>query len=774
MFQRPAPLVPDDDELVLLRLQQRATRIAAWRTRGFSHAELRALATHTRTFTHVAGWLAHDAVLNPGDSIGPRGVVAQFVTPNYFAALGVPLAAGPGFTQDASGIQSQDESDLAAVMSFIIAERLFGTATNAIGRRVLVNDMPVRVVGLAPRGFQGALRDMNSGQTALWIPVSARADIARVPARWLTDDASMEVFGRLAPGASREEAAAITQLVVARSLPDSASRVGMSRTAQVFSLHALLPESRDSIVIFGALGIVRTAPAAGDVHQRQLAHGGRRGRTPTRDRGAPLARRLTRAHSATVAHRVHHARGRRRGGRTHALLVAAEIGVWALRQRRRIRRHARRTYARLDHGDRHWDRHRLRSLSSTARHADRSGTALRDSGTGASRQSRLQSGFVVAQIVFSLPLLVMLGTTLSLIVADYEPLRPELSERVVRVTFAPLQHTGPPGQRRDAVDSLIPRLAAHPDITGVVPEASHFDNRRVRKSAPAKAAAGDSSYGTLKVFGAAPGWFALLDIPILMGRDVALADTAERDWPVVIGSDLARALWDGASPIGRTLASIEGRDSISMTVVGVYDATHTRTVGKDSISVFTAHGKEWRRDALLVRTRGDAEALLPVLRPMIRDLAPGLPVIGMRTLASADEEDRADTITMGSLVGAGGLLALLLASLGLYGVIALAVRQRTREIGIRIALGAEPLRVARMFLASGVRLGVIALVIGLLPSIAALRFLLSRFAGLAPRVDAWAVGAGVAAALLVVVAGASWLPARRAAAVDPASTLRVE
>ena len=98
MFQRPAPLVPDDDELVLLRLQQRATRIAAWRTRGFSHAELRVLATHTRTFTHVAGWLAHDAVLNPGDSIGPRGVVAQFVTPNYFAALGVPLAAGPGFT----------------------------------------------------------------------------------------------------------------------------------------------------------------------------------------------------------------------------------------------------------------------------------------------------------------------------------------------------------------------------------------------------------------------------------------------------------------------------------------------------------------------------------------------------------------------------------------------------------------------------------------------------------------------------------------------------
>jgi ABC-type antimicrobial peptide transport system permease subunit len=179
---------------------------------------------------------------------------------------------------------------------------------------------------------------------------------------------------------------------------------------------------------------------------------------------------------------------------------------------------------------------------------------------------------------------------------------------------------------------------------------------------------------------------------------------------------------------------------------------------------------------LLVRTRNDAESLMPVLRPMLRDLAPGLPITGMRTLADADDEDRADAVELGALAGAGGMLALLLASLGLYGVIALAVRQRTREIGIRIALGAKPLRVARMFLASGVRLGVVALVIGLPPSIMALRYFLSRFEGLAPmpKVGPWAIGAGVAVVLLLVVAGASWLPARRAAAVDPASTLRVE
>ncbi|MGH7638791.1 MAG: permease prefix domain 1-containing protein, partial [Gemmatimonadaceae bacterium] len=97
-FQRPAPVVPDDDALVRIWAEQRATRAAAWRWRSFTHEELWEIAGHTETFTHVAGWLAHDVVLNPGDSIGPRGVGAHFVTPNYFGTLGVGLAAGTGFT----------------------------------------------------------------------------------------------------------------------------------------------------------------------------------------------------------------------------------------------------------------------------------------------------------------------------------------------------------------------------------------------------------------------------------------------------------------------------------------------------------------------------------------------------------------------------------------------------------------------------------------------------------------------------------------------------
>ena len=764
-LQRPAPVVRDDDAVVLLRIQQRVTPTSAWRTPGFTHAEIQALAKHTDTFAGVDGWLAHDVVINAADSVGPRGAGAQFVTPGYFAALGVGIAAGAGFAA-----ANDAGAEWVAVMAWDWAERLYGDAASAVGRRILVNEVPVHVIGVAPPAFQGALRNMD--RPALFMPVSARAGIARVSPRWLSDESSMEAFVRLAPGVHRDHATAIARLVVTRTLPDSADRVGMTRMVNAYSMHALLPESDELKVVFTALAVVglllllvtctnvSSLMVAAAVARRQeiavrLSLGASRARI--------LRQLLTEATLLAIA-----------GGAAGLIvcwwmlqLLAGPGGTvdgnrvlpdaWTLAYTMLVA---------IGTG--------MFFGLSPAMHATRSdvATALRDSGAGATRQSRLQRGFVVAQIVFSLPLLVMLGASLSMVLSEYEPLRPEVSQRVARITFRPLNSTGTPGQRREAVDSLVPRIAAHPEVVAVAPEAAWHMVRRFM--APGTGGSVDTAFATLRVYGAAPGWFALQDIPILLGRDVTLADTAGLRWPVVIGSKLARAMWGDAHPIGRTFESPGDRDSVDMVVVGVYDATRASTTGLDSTNVFSAHGKEWRADALLVRTRGDAEAFLPTLRRMVRDLAPGLPVSGMRTLAHADKTERGDTIVGAALVGAGGVLALLLASLGLYGVIALAVRQRTREIGIRIALGAKPTRVARMFLASGVRLGVIALVIGLPLSMVALRLLLTQGGLIAPKVDIWAVGAGVACVLLLVAAGATWLPARRAALVDPARTLRVE
>lgn len=126
------------------------------------------------------------------------------------------------------------------------------------------------------------------------------------------------------------------------------------------------------------------------------------------------------------------------------------------------------------------------------------------------------------------------------------------------------------------------------------------------------------------------------------------------------------------------------------------------------------------------------------------------------------------------LLGAGGVLALLLASLGLYGMVSLAVQQRKREIGVRIAAGAHPMQVARMFLRSGVRVSVIALLLGLPLSVVGLRVAISRGVLIAPQTNVAVIGVVIAAVLLAVASTATWVPARRAALVDPARTLRVE
>jgi predicted permease len=777
-FLRPAPAVPDDDAHARLWARERATTTARWEPRAFTYSELEAIAERREIFAGVAAWTSEDVILDRGDSTGARGVGAQFVTPNFFTTLGVPLAAGQGFSRS----DGSPEAHKTAVMAHAIAEQLYGTAASAVGQQILVNEIPVRLVGIAPPRFQGALRNMD--EPALWIPVSARAGIARISPRWLTEEASLSLFARLAPGASREQAGVFVQQIVSRTLPDSAARLGMSRSAQVLGMLAPPPERKEEMLL--AITMIMTTGAL------------------------ILLIAWTNVSSLMVAAAV---------GRRHEIAVRLSLGASRVRLLRQLVTES--TLLALTAGAvgltlAWWT---LTYMSKTgvsgvdifpdvgtfafvlglalasgilfglspALHATRAAvaSAMRDSGRSSSSRSRLQRGFVVAQIVLSQPLLVFLGTMLSLVVMEYRPLSPEMSRHVVGVTFGPLPNGGP-GQRREAVDSLVPRIASRAAVLSAVADIDGFDVRGILSRDRDARAARDSAPTIVNMEGAAPGWFALVDVPIILGRDVSLADTAAVDRPVVIGSDLARKLWGEANPLGRTLASpvlIAGQDSISMTVVGVFDATRRMPAmawqggaARTNVParVFTAHGKHWRGDRILVRTRGPAAPFLPELQRFVQAEAPSLPMTGMRTLAQRDEEIYRETLQMAGLAGAGGALALLLASLGLYGVVSLAVQQRTREIGIRIAVGANPLRVARMFLASGVRVSALALTLGLPLSVAGLHIAMSRGLVIAPGANPYLIGVGIAVLLLAVAAGATWVPARRAAMVDPATTLRQE
>jgi predicted permease len=777
-FLRPAPAVASDESHVRIWAQERATPTAPWDQRGFTQPELLAIAERREIFRDVAAWTEEDVVVDAGDSTAARRVGADFVTPNFFGVLGVRLAAGQGLSSNDGG-----GADLMAVISYTMATQWDSNPAAAVGRRIRVNDVVVRVVGVAPPHFHRAMRGMDL--PVLWLPLNARAAIARVSPRWLIDRGSLSLFGRLAPGASRERATALVRQVVTTSLPDSAARVGATRTAHVLSLQALPPgsDARALVLAFTlvlAIGVLILLIAWMNVSSLMVAAAvGRRHEIAVRTSlGASRSRLLRQLVTES----------------TLLALAGSAVGLsgawWALTAMMR---------SSVDAVDLSPDAGTLTFVVlmavgtgilfglSPALHAIRGGVAgaLRDSGTGTRNRSRLQSGFVIAQIALSQPLLVLLGTMLSLVVAEYRPLSPETSRRIIAAQFLPLSHTGAAAQRPEAVDSLVPRIAERPEVLSAVPDASGFDIRGV--VAPDRAARNDSVSTVVHVEGAAPGWFGIFDIPIVLGRDVSLADTATTDYPVVIGSALARKLWGDASPLGRTLASppLNGlkQDSVAMTVVGVYDESHTMPSmtwggatarGDRPIRVYTAHGKHWLHDRVLVRTRGPAAPFIPELQRLVHERAPSLPVASMLTLAQTDARNYEEALRTAAWVGAGGALALLVACIGLYGVVALAVRQRTREIGIRIAVGAQPIGVARMFLASGLRVSAVALAIGLPLSVVALKLGLSQGLVIAPDVNPYAIGVVIALVLLGVAAAATWIPARRAAAVDPARTLRVE
>jgi predicted permease len=780
-FLRPAPAVRADAAQARIWAQERTTRTARWQTRPFTHAELLAFAQRRELFSDVAAWTEDEIVLDARDSTGARALGAQFVTTNYFAVLGVPLVAGQGLVRGAA----DGPADLTAVISHLMATRLYGDAAVAVGSSILVNEVPLRIVGVAPPRFQGAMKNMD--EPALWIPLSARAEITRISPRWLNDEAALSLFARMAPAASHEQATALARQVVASTLPDSAARVGMTRTAIVQAMRSPPPGSAKyelilAFTFLAVLGGLILLVAWMNVSSLMVAAAvGRRHEIAVRlSLGASRFRLLRQLVTESTVLAI-------AGGGVGLLLawwtlmrmqtteidgvtVAPDVGTFAF------------TLAiALATGI-------LFGLS-PALHATRGhvATALRDSKAGSSGRSRLQRTFVAVQIMLSQPLLVLLGTMLAMVIADYKPMSPEMSRHVISVSLRPLTGTGAPRQRREAVDSLAPRIAQLPDVVGAVQDATGFDVRRIiAPDRQVRDETSDSVPTMVNVEGAAPGWFALVDVPIILGRDVSFADTAAADYPIVIGSDLARRLWGDANPVGRRLLSpvlVPGQDSIAMTVVGVFDAsralptmTFAGGAAKSDIvaRVYTAHGKQWRRDRILVRTRAPAEPFLTELQQFIRAEAPSLPVTRMRTLEQVDAQEYLVTLRMSALAGAGGALALLLASLGLYGVVSLAVQQRTREIGIRIAVGAHPQRVARMFLASGVRVGAFALLVGLPLSIAALKVALSQGIVIAPEVNVWAIGIGIAVILMAVASAATWLPARRAALVDPATTLRAE
>jgi predicted permease len=273
-----------------------------------------------------------------------------------------------------------------------------------------------------------------------------------------------------------------------------------------------------------------------------------------------------------------------------------------------------------------------------------------------------------------------------------------------------------------------------------------------------------------------PQYLETMGIPLHAGRDVEDGDTRDRAWVAIVSRSFVERYWPGQDPIGKSFRH-RGRDR---TVVGVAGDVRVRGLERNSEPQMYLPAEQapdgfpaiFDPKDLVIRHSGRGDALVAAIRQIVREADPEQPISDVRSM---DEVLAGDTATRRAQLQVLGLLAavaVLLSGVGIYGLLAYTVSQRSQEIGVRLALGAEPARVGRMVFADGMRLALVGVVPGVLGGYAVARGISALLFGVAPS-DPATFATAVGVSLLVAFAG-SVVPALRAVRVSPMSVLRSE
>jgi predicted permease len=401
-------------------------------------------------------------------------------------------------------------------------------------------------------------------------------------------------------------------------------------------------------------------------------------------------------------------------------------------------------------------------------------TALRDEGgTVASgvRATRARSVFVIVQVALSLVLLVGAGLFLRTLQQAYAVNLGYSLDRMLIATIEPGDRYQPAAGQAFYAD-VLNRLNALPGVAAagaarvtVLSGASRtapvsIDGRPVQRDR--------SNVIPVRANVVSERYLEAMGIPILRGRNFQTTDVPTSPRVVIVSRSLANRLWPNADPIGRTLES-----STTLVVVGVVpDTVYRRTTDRQVLPVYYLPLSQNYEAAvsLHVRSVGDPMALLPVVRRAISDVDPRIALVRPRRLQDEFSQSLIEERTMVKFVGSLSAIALLLAAVGLYGVMAYATRQRTTEIGLRLALGAKPASILNMIVLRGLRLVAVGGVFGLAGAVVAVRFVRGQLFGVEPTDSLTWIA--VSTTLVVVGLLACAVPARRAMRIDPVRALR--
>ena len=738
---------------------------------------------HVAEFSGLAAWRGLGVNLVGGTE--PLAIGGQLVTGNYFQLLGVEAALGRTFTPE------EDTTSGAAVMVLTDAlwKRGFGADPNVIGKSVTLNRVPFTVIGVLPPAFKGL---QTIGFVDFWAPLAMHEQLmtSDIDRTFFTTRAAMafQVIGRMRPDVSLEQARQAMK-AMARSLELQYPKENEGRGLEVFPLTdtaiAVGAEGRNNLVRSGGLLMAATGLvlliACANIASLLLARAIARRREMAVRLSVGAARwRLVRqllAESAvlTVLGGV--------GG--IAVAVWGRDLLWALRP-------AGMSTDVLDLSLEPrvlWYTVALSAVTGflfglvPALHSSRLDlvSAFKSPGDAPARGRAwlfgldLRSTLVIGQIALSLVALVGAGLFLRSL---QEAQRLNLGFRpdamiVTQVNVGAQGYSPERGRQfyRDAID----RVRGLPGVQSVswgeaVPQ--YRGNAVARRIFPEGRELPQELLSTFVPFdGIFPGYFASVGIPLLEGRDFTDADREGSELVAIVNETTAKLYWPGDDAIGKRFKHRLSPDYY--TVVGVARDAKYGGMGSNELPHLYYPALQFYMPgmALIVRTSADPEPLVPMIGQVIRQLDATMPVPVTTTMFDVIRGNLWRERLGAVLLAVFALLAVTLTAVGIYGVMAYSVTQRTREIGIRMALGARHAGVLRMVLRHGVKLTCLGVAIGLAAAFGATRLIASLL--YVSATDGWAF-AVVSIALAAVALLASFLPARRAARVDPLVALRHE
>ncbi len=741
-----------------------------------SHLNYKDLRDQNQVFTEMAAFSF--AQVNWSRGSESEQILTQLVSGNYFSLLGAQPSLGRGF------LAEEDASPTpVAVVSRGFWERSLGGDASIVGKTLVLNRTPFTVVGIAPKGFTGTLL---GGGPAIWVPMSTH-EIVQPNFDWYEQRRGLFLFafGRLKPGVSMDQAGANMRTLFAqleqafpndnkgrsagaRPLLDTRLNPGGQGGAQVVQISIILMTVVGIVLLIACANIANLLLARANKRRKEIAIRLALGA----DRLRLVRQLLTESLLLSVI-----------GGSLGLLLAYWLVDTLA----------ATTLPLPLPVDDNVALDARVLAFTSAlalitgvlfglapAIQASRPNVVpvLKNETMPSAARGRsifsLRHALVMSQIALSVISLIAAGLFLRSL-RDSQRIDTGFERRGVLVMTFNLGRDGYTPERGQLFyRQIAERVVALPGVRHAAvaqnpPLAGGFS----RSVFPEGADTTTRDRILVPVNSVSPGYFETLGIPLMRGRDISEADATGTPLVVVVNQTMADRFWPGEDAIGKRFKFFGDADFT--TVIGVArNAKYNGVVEDPTPFIYQPLRQNYAPAATLhVRTDGDAASLSSAVRRAVQELDPTLSVFNIRTLEDQVAESLAPLRTNVILLTTFGVLALLLASIGLYGVASYSVTQRTREIGVRMALGAEPSSVLRLVLGHGLLLIGLGLALGIglaLPLASLLPD--GLLPNISPRDPATFVGTSLLLAVVALVA--TYLPARRATKIDPLIALRTE